>query len=468
MWMHNRACASQSLDYQYLERSPEPTDRYQNDLPNLPIPPLSDSCDRYLAAVRPLITSQTQYQETAKHVNEFERAVGKQLDHELRLRAAEQPDRTYFTDDWLESYLTHRAPTPIHMNPYLILRDDPSKSVGQQPPIRATNLIISALRYRRSLIERQLAPERFDLRFLNHLFASTRLPQSKCDQLQHFDDSRHIVLLRRGRFFTFDALDDQGQLRPAAEIARFVHSVYSLPAQPDSEPSICWFTGDSRDLWAAARQHLESLTRSNRENLHRIDSALMLICLDAQPYDVDDKSSQALGFLHGLYDLPADSNAAPSVFNDLMQLNRWFDKSWQLIVTSNGVAGACFEHSWADGIIWQRVLHKIYEDSIQPSAKIDLNDHIDDIASAELTFTLDERCRQDLEGARRRFVKLASSVQMQVVEYDQMDRGYLKGKHISPDFVFQMAFQMAYYKLFTGTGKLASFFFINEKQNIER
>jgi carnitine O-palmitoyltransferase 2 len=450
--IQNRACiSSKSAEYQYLERSSEPTDKHQNDLPLLPIPSLNDSCDRYLSALRPLIQSQNQFQDTERRVAEFERAVGKQLDHELRQRAKQQTDRTYFSDDWQESYLTHRPPIPIHMNPYLILRNDPSPA-AQQPPVRAANLILSALRYRRSLIEKKLSPEKFDLRFLDHLFGSSRLPQPDRDLMQHSDDSRHIVLLRRGRFFEFDVLDDQGDLRPASEIARFVHGVYSLPAEPDADPSICWFTGDSRDLWANSRQHLQSLTSTNRDNLHKIDSALLLVCLDSQTYDQADRSSQALGFLHGLYELPLDQLAAQALSSNQVQLNRWFDKSMQIIVTANGVAGGCFEHSWADGIIWQQALHKIYEDSIQNRFVADLNDHVDDVRSTEITFTLDDRSKHELNEARKRFLKFASSVQMRVIEYENMDRGYLKSKRISPDFVFQLAFQMAYYRLFTGTG----------------
>ena len=36
------------------------------------------------------------------------------------------------------------------------------------------------------------------------------------------------------------------------------------------------------------------------------------------------------------------------------------------------------------------------------------------------------------------------------VVYDKMDRNYFKQNKLSPDSMFQLAFQMAYYKMFSG------------------
>lgn len=45
-------------------------------------------------------------------------------------------------------------------------------------------------------------------------------------------------------------------------------------------------------------------------------------------------------------------------------LNRWFDKTLQIIVCSNGSAGIVFEHSMVDGHTVLRFASDVYTDTI--------------------------------------------------------------------------------------------------------
>lgn len=42
---------------------------------------------------------------------------------------------------------------------------------------------------------------------------------------------------------------------------------------------------------------------------------------------------------------------------------RWFDKSFTLICSGNGIAGLNFEHSWGDGVAVLRYFQDIHKDS---------------------------------------------------------------------------------------------------------
>lgn len=75
------------------------------------------------------------------------------------------------------------------------------------------------------------------------------------------------------------------------------------------------------------------------------------------------------------------------------------------------------------------------------------------ISAFKLGFDLDDELKNDLDAAVGNYKKLVSELKMSVVSYGNMDRTFIKNQHISPDFVFQMAFQLANYKLFTKTGK---------------
>lgn len=48
--------------------------------------------------------------------------------------------------------------------------------------------------------------------------------------------------------------------------------------------------------------------------------------------------------------------------------NRWFDKSFSVIVTENARAGVSFEHSWGDGVAVLRYFNDIYRDTTSEGA----------------------------------------------------------------------------------------------------
>jgi len=56
--------------------------------------------------------------------------------------------------------------------------------------------------------------------------------------------------------------------------------------------------------------------------------------------------------------------------------SRWFDKSFSLQVTKDGVAGINFEHSWGDGVAVLRYFQDIYNDTIN-NPQVDSNTKLD-------------------------------------------------------------------------------------------
>ena len=47
--------------------------------------------------------------------------------------------------------------------------------------------------------------------FIN-LFQSTRIPMPDKDEIKRFPESKHILIIHQGRFFTFDILDKNGNV----------------------------------------------------------------------------------------------------------------------------------------------------------------------------------------------------------------------------------------------------------------
>lgn len=95
-------------------------------------------------------------------------------------------------------------------------------------------------------------------------------------------------------------------------------------------------TSENRDTWAAVREHLVDI--HNESALDTIDSALFVLALDDKAnYSADDPVPIVQNMLHG------DANG---------YFNRWYDKSFSLIVCKDGNAGINFEHSWGDGMAY--------------------------------------------------------------------------------------------------------------------
>ena len=91
-------------------------------------------------------------------------------------------------------------PDVYHMNPSKTRNDKYWNKVKWMPKMFATPLSASM----------QVFP--LDMSQFPHLFQSTRIPMPDRDEIQRFPESRHILILHRGRFYTFDVLDQNGNI----------------------------------------------------------------------------------------------------------------------------------------------------------------------------------------------------------------------------------------------------------------
>lgn len=157
-----RISTKKNEEYQYIEKSKTPTMHFQLSLPRLPIPKLEDTCRRYLNAQRPLL-SKEQLKKTAIYVNEFLIKDGIKLHKELIEKDAKNCNTSYISEPWFDMYLRDRKPLPINYNPFLVLEPDLNSEQNIQL-VKATNLIISSLRFMKSLKENILQPEIFYLK----------------------------------------------------------------------------------------------------------------------------------------------------------------------------------------------------------------------------------------------------------------------------------------------------------------
>lgn len=327
--LNNKVAEEEYGQLQFIQRSKIPTMHFQKSLPRLPIPKLELTCERYLAAQRPLLIDEA-YQKTEFNVNQFKGTVGKMLQDMLKNYDKQNKHTSYISNYWFDMYLRDRKPIPINYNPFLVLHKDPKPEMNNQL-IKATNMIVSSLRFYKSLKDEILEPDVFhinpkksdtalfrricsaipesfswyvaylykayplDMSQYKNLFNSTRIPETDKDRISSKPFSRHITVQYQGHFYAFQVLDDSYDILPAYQIMARLKFILDEKI-PKCEFPVGIFTTMDRNKWATLRHALAD--NGNDQSLKLIDTAIFNVCLDDADLK-DDPYAVARNFLHG-------------------------------------------------------------------------------------------------------------------------------------------------------------------------
>ncbi|KRX73771.1 Carnitine O-palmitoyltransferase 2, mitochondrial [Trichinella sp. T6] len=451
------------LAYQFLERSKIPTMHFQDGLPRLPIPKLKYTCQNYLNGIRPFLNDE-QFDAAKKLVDDFRHSSGERLNRELILWYRRNKHTSYIAEPWFDMYFRYRAALPINQNPFLVWKPYNESFNNDQLSV-ATNIVISACRFKRSLDYNCLQPEVYhfypnksntpffrnicsrlpgklawliaflmkafplDMSQYSFLFNTTRIPVMIKDQLNTNRSSKCIIVLRRGYFYSLTVFRKDGSLISPAEIHASLEYILK-DNRPVAENPIGLLTTVGREQWSLLRSQLLMID-GNERSLLTIDGGLFVLNLDE--LQSVDPETVGKSFLHG------DG------------INRWFDKSMQIIVHADGLAGVNFEHSWGDGVAVLRFMEDVYRDIslnawIKPGqptdASIDCSEFVE-----KLEFKLTKPIEEAIKVAGETYREWCDSLMLRTLQYQAMNRKYLKEKNLSPDAIMQTAIQVAFYRL---------------------
>lgn len=446
----------------YLQRSIVPTMHYQDSLPRLPIPKLEDTMKRYLSAQKPLLDD-SHFRKTEQFCKSFENGIGKELHKQLVAKDKRNKHTSYISGPWFDMYLTARDPIVLNYNPFIVFHPDPKSEYNDQLT-RATNMTVSALRFLKTLRAGLLEPEVFHLnpaksdtdtfkrliRFVPsslswygaylvnaypldmsqyfRLFNSTRLPKPRRDELFTDEQARHLLVLRKGNLYVFDVLDQEGNIVSPSEIQAHLQSILS-DHSPVPEFPLAYLTSENRDVWAQLRQEL--MAGDNEELLKKVDSAVFCLCLDDFP--IQDLVHLSHTMLHG------DGT------------NRWFDKSFNLIVAKDGTAAVNFEHAWGDGVAVLRFFNEVFKDSTQTPAVPPQSQPSQTPTVQKLHFRLSDALKAGIASAKEKFEATVNTLTVDCMQFHRGGKDFLKKQKLSPDAVAQLAFQMAFLRQYGQT-----------------
>ncbi|XP_062606864.1 carnitine O-palmitoyltransferase 2, mitochondrial-like, partial [Saccostrea cucullata] len=204
-----------------------------------------DTLHKYLECQRQILTDD-EYDQTADIVNNFKANEGPDLQKRLIAKDKQNKHTSYITKPWFDMYLKSRSPIVLNYNPFMSFQDDPRPEYQNQL-IRSTNMIVSSLKFMKTLRANILEPDiyhlfpaksdnmRFrkimrmipssfafygaylykafplDMSQYKNLFNSTRIPRRGKDELVVNKEAKHMLVMRNGHFYVFDVLDSDGE-----------------------------------------------------------------------------------------------------------------------------------------------------------------------------------------------------------------------------------------------------------------
>ncbi|XP_056307348.1 carnitine O-palmitoyltransferase 1, liver isoform isoform X2 [Danio aesculapii] len=413
---------------------------FQSSLPRLPVPPVKDTVRRYLESARPLMDDE-QYKRMEGLAKDFEKNLGPKLQWYLKLKSWWTSN---YVSDWWEEYIYLRGRSPIMVNSNYYAMDFLYVNPTSLQAARAGNSIHAMMMYRRKLDRAQIKP----LMVLNtipmcssqyeRMFNTSRVPGVETDVLQHVNESKHIAVYHKGRFYKVWMFYD-GRLLLPREIEQQMERILADKSEPQpGEEFLAALTAGDRVPWAKARSQF-FIRGKNKQALDAVEKAAFFVTLDdsEQRYEpenpIQSLDSYGKSLLHGkCYD-------------------RWFDKSLNLIIFKNGTMGLNAEHSWADapivGHLWEQVLSS---DPVSLGYTEDGhckgNTHPNMPGPQRLQWDIPEECQTVISSSLKVANTLADDVDMHIFPFNDFGKGLIKKCKTSPDGFIQLALQLAHFR----------------------
>ncbi|WFC99747.1 carnitine O-acetyltransferase [Malassezia yamatoensis] len=465
---------------------------FQSKLPRLPVPPLTQSLDRYLRSLEPLLkqkeemgelpegaTAASELDKRRKWADELLNGLGPTLNQRL-IDVDHSTNDNWFDDRfWLQkAYHEWRAPLLINSNWWLMFRADDNTPkeiadyLGDQPGYtsqavtaqpwtyaeygirRATWLTYRLALYKLALDKESIKPDAsragaFCMYQYQRVFGVTRIPSRPHDwnTSKRDDPAKHITVMVNDNIYEVPVFNEKNEIVPLPELEKALHAIVQDGSkQPGQGVGI--LTTEQRDTWTLQREHLLKLSPDNRATFDSIESSLLVLSLDS---NVLATPTQHQGTQVGCEPATADAHAIATSGGGRLGHNRWFDKAINLSVESNGRAGFLGEHSPCDALIPSIIgEYLLTEASPMPSEKFpeDLEGVtlIDQpVQWKKVEFVVDDKIQTAIQTAENNAKAIVEASDIGVLWFDEYGANWIKKvAKQAPDAYLQMALQIAY------------------------
>lgn len=445
----------------------------EDSLPTLPVPDLQQSLLKALAATKPLI-SENDYNNL---IDEAQNFVNSSISQTLQSHLIELSKKNinYLNSPGIFStnsniYGDLRGQT-LPRNPFFILEDDPMKNFSPTQEYRAAVLITSTLRFivalKNGILKSDSNPSTNDpytMSSYHNLFGTCVIPQDNGIQMKKFKNSKHVVFLSNGQFFSLTVLSEIDQIwfskHELCAIIKKIIEVSKNETDNSNNINISTFTSESKSTWKMARLSLEKL---NPKQMEIIDSALFIISIDNESININNNQEKIQFVSHGTSKIDKNGNQYGTC------INRYYDKL-NLVVTKNATAACIYPASIIDGTTVLRYISDVYTDSVLRLARmingknytlwneintVPINSEIIKPDFTHIKFNYNNEIVNGLNLAESRLADIINQHEY-VSKKILLGKNYIKNKMQLPcDSFIQLCIQITYYALY---GKCPSTF----------
>ncbi|CAH1792601.1 unnamed protein product [Owenia fusiformis] len=408
-------------------KGPFDTFHFDEIMPHIPLPTLDETLNRFLTSFKPLL-SNDDFANTKKAVESFRKNEGPQLQEGLVRRYNAR--RNWMSDIWMNyAYLAQRGPIAVFSNFYGVCQ--PAIPTYDQLA-RAATVTYHFLKFE-ELIHTQKLPVVLAQGLVpictdsyKQMFSTSRLPGASLDYLKTFQARKHIIVIRKGIYFSLTVRHEDDTLLTPIELRAQLQKIFDDTKEERDERNISALTGQNRTLWCKQRN---LLLNNNKETLEAVESALFVLSLpEAEPKDYDHQADMCLtGRDHSI----------------------WFDKTFNLIAFANGRIGTNVEHAWGDGTLFSRLWeYALFREKYDKSGEVLPlpNERQRPLSSVKRLKWDTSGLESEVKAAEMTLKGLGDNVDIKLYKPD-FGKRLIKKFRLSPDGFIQMAIQLAYYRI---------------------
>ncbi len=385
----------------------------QPSLPSRPLPALSSTLQR-LADASLVLRS-----EEAPAISVFYEVLSQ------RWRAAQAKMQDHAAD-WqhdvmTRSYLEGRQSLAFYSNVFYLMERDPMES---DLVTRASQLLHRAFSFRARVQQGTLPREveagyELDQSFYPYFFGTTRCPQSSVDSLVNAPHATHVIVACRGHLYLVEGGDEKTNAEQWQALLRQILA----EEKPESSYAPALWTTLEREAWADVRARL--LTDPlHAQALQKIESAAFWVALERDEH-------------------PETRTEAMRILSFDRAINRWYDKSHQIVVCGNGVSGINRDHTLLDG-------HpsRLYLEFLQQALEEEATERGPSPTFQRLDLTLPSSLEARYQELRKTWEETQKKFWMEVFDVHRVGLVWSQAHKRNADFIVQAALHYAAYQCF--------------------
>eukprot|EP01118_Nematostelium_gracile_P001255 TRINITY_DN11314_c0_g1_i1.p1 TRINITY_DN11314_c0_g1~~TRINITY_DN11314_c0_g1_i1.p1 ORF type:complete len:609 (+),score=146.80 TRINITY_DN11314_c0_g1_i1:198-1829(+) len=356
--------------------------------------------------------------------------------------------KNWLQDWWFQyAYLAWPEPLPVWTSPFYFWKAiQPGDHI-----LNAAKAIFWSTKWKLDILDTEkLEPEMMGKTPLcmdqfRRLFTTSRRPGLNGDTLDVIKPEKHIVVICRRKFYSFDVIDENNHVIPLSQIRSYLKDIWDIAhsgKEVDYSPGL--FTAVSRPTWAKVRGIMLQDTQ-NAKYLDIIDRSLFVTVLEDS--------------------YPENDTAAVHEVSGGDASNRWFDKTFNIIVFANGTIGVNNEHTPAEATNPLVLMQWAVEQMLihNPPNPVYEGKEIQLPKPEEFKWKINEEVAAEFPKCHQEFIHLWKDLDTQVFYFEGFGTQWCKTHKVSADGLVQMAMQLAYQRLHRGptatyeTGHLRAF-----------